>query len=656
MANQKRHSVQMRLRVLSRSLHRSCSVPGTERADGLHTAALAMLFTIAALVPFARADTYAVLVGVNDYRADGVSDLHYAESDVERVRDALARYAGVAEKNMRVLLGRNAGRQDIAMAIKGWLSDKTTAEDTVLFYFSGHGAQIPDDDGDEEDGLDEALWVWDSSKTLGLSLIRDDDLNRWLSALPAENKLVLLDCCHSGTASKTMLYGGNTPKYVAIDASQIVPPSQEEQRVNESELDAVARSTYPERDESIAPATINAATIMELAACRPEQLALESQVLRHGVLTYYVVEGLASAADSDIDGNITLGELHRYTTQQIKEHRYLQAPQLHGQDSANFIVARVADRRDTASVERAAPSPVDDSLAVNIEVTLADDIEQKTSPGVLDQLSQTGADYLAGLRNVRVVGSDQAPDATILLNAAIDSQEGESDKTLTIALRGQLTITGRYIDHRAGSSDTAYFLKGVDTHDVGQVASRLLDALVPRLSAAVAHNAMTSLRNLDASMRLALTGPDHLDIGDTLELTIQPTQDCYVVLVDVATDGSLHVLFPNSFAPDNFVRAGQRVHIPSNAWRMRIGGPPGIEVIKAIATTQPIALGDISLSAMQAEQVYELAAGATPDTMQRLAEILRSYPVSDWAVESIAFVVGSWTYGSKDPLELNALE
>jgi metacaspase-1 len=65
-------------------------------------------------------------------------------------------------------------------------------------HYSGHGTQIPDDDGDEADGMDEALCPVDY-QTEGM--IRDDDIYRELVAtLPAGCRLtVLMDCCHSGT-------------------------------------------------------------------------------------------------------------------------------------------------------------------------------------------------------------------------------------------------------------------------------------------------------------------------------------------------------------------------------------------------------------------------------------------------------------------------
>ena len=65
---------------------------------------------------------------------------------------------------------------------------------TVFFHYSGHGTQVRDTDGDEEDGQDEAVF------TKNGKLITDDEINAVLQSFPRHKKLYLIfDCCHSGT-------------------------------------------------------------------------------------------------------------------------------------------------------------------------------------------------------------------------------------------------------------------------------------------------------------------------------------------------------------------------------------------------------------------------------------------------------------------------
>jgi metacaspase-1 len=64
----------------------------------------------------------------------------------------------------------------------------------IWFVYSGHGAQVRDRNGDEIDGLDEAI------VTFELETILDDELNLIFSHLNGKPKTYLIyDCCHSGT-------------------------------------------------------------------------------------------------------------------------------------------------------------------------------------------------------------------------------------------------------------------------------------------------------------------------------------------------------------------------------------------------------------------------------------------------------------------------
>jgi len=72
--------------------------------------------------------------------------------------------------------------------------------DLFFFFYSGHGNPMPDQDGDEEDGSDEAMCLpfADGNCNEG-SWLRDDDFSEAVAAVSAGSKLMILDCCHSGT-------------------------------------------------------------------------------------------------------------------------------------------------------------------------------------------------------------------------------------------------------------------------------------------------------------------------------------------------------------------------------------------------------------------------------------------------------------------------
>ena len=70
----------------------------------------------------------------------------------------------------------------------------TSGVDTLFFQYSGHGTQVRDDNGDEEDGKDEALY------SVNNTIIRDDDILVQVKKVRKGVLLVLVfDACHSGT-------------------------------------------------------------------------------------------------------------------------------------------------------------------------------------------------------------------------------------------------------------------------------------------------------------------------------------------------------------------------------------------------------------------------------------------------------------------------
>ena len=68
----------------------------------------------------------------------------------------------------RLFVNAQATKDQIREMITEWLPSATRPGDTVFFFFSGHGSQIPDDDGDEKDGLDEVLNPYDD---MGLCIL-----------------------------------------------------------------------------------------------------------------------------------------------------------------------------------------------------------------------------------------------------------------------------------------------------------------------------------------------------------------------------------------------------------------------------------------------------------------------------------------------------
>ena len=99
------------------------------------------------------AEQRALLVGVGKYSIPGI-DLPGIDLDLERMHDTL-NLMGFDDSQIHSLLDDKATSKNIVREFEIWLKQGVKAEDRVIFYFSGHGSNTPDLNGDEADGVDE---------------------------------------------------------------------------------------------------------------------------------------------------------------------------------------------------------------------------------------------------------------------------------------------------------------------------------------------------------------------------------------------------------------------------------------------------------------------------------------------------------------------
>lgn len=142
----------------------------------------------------------ALLVGVKDVSMGGLG----CERDVDNMAKVLS---GAGEYTINILKTELATASTILACIKAAASTLVSG-DMFVFYFSGHGSQKPDTNGDEADGMDETLCTYASE-------ITDDQLaKRWKRFAAGVRIVMLSDCCHSGTNSdlkrKPINFAGKT--------------------------------------------------------------------------------------------------------------------------------------------------------------------------------------------------------------------------------------------------------------------------------------------------------------------------------------------------------------------------------------------------------------------------------------------------------------
>ena len=167
-----------------------------------------MILCALALLPLgAAAEQRALLVGVGRYVLPGI-DLPGIDLDLERMHETLNRM-GFTDAQIHTLTNDDATSSRVLAEMDGWLRQGVKPTDRVVFYFSGHGSQVPDFNGDEDDGVDEVLVTHDmqrgrkNGKATLLGVVVDDDIDTEIAKNPSRNVLLVVDACHSGTVSRS---------------------------------------------------------------------------------------------------------------------------------------------------------------------------------------------------------------------------------------------------------------------------------------------------------------------------------------------------------------------------------------------------------------------------------------------------------------------
>lgn len=167
----------------------------------------------------------ALLIGISYYKNRNIRILPGIELDIKKMKRLLESKGF----HVTILLNKEATYQNVVNALENYRD--LSSNDSFIFYDSSHGTQVADNNGDEDDGLDEAYVLYDANLENEKGLLIDDELNRLLSYIPAK-KLTISDACHSGTIYKG-LYRDFVTKFTPIsrdfkfihkDTARIIEP------------------------------------------------------------------------------------------------------------------------------------------------------------------------------------------------------------------------------------------------------------------------------------------------------------------------------------------------------------------------------------------------------------------------------------------------
>jgi len=173
-----------------------------------------MVLALCALASPVRAEQRALIVGVGRYDLPEIN-LPAIELDVDAMHQML-NLMGFEDRQIHILQDEAATSTAVINEFSGWLRQGVQPNDRVVFYFSGHGSNVPAFEGDEDNDLSQVLVTHDVKRvrergkpTLS-GVIIDTRISQLLAAIPSKNILFIVDSCHSGTVTRDIVLGNHS--------------------------------------------------------------------------------------------------------------------------------------------------------------------------------------------------------------------------------------------------------------------------------------------------------------------------------------------------------------------------------------------------------------------------------------------------------------
>lgn len=569
----------------------------------------------------------ALLIGIDAYASRELPDLRGAGNDIELVANLLTTRFGF--RDVRMLRDAEATRSGIEQAFAGLARD-AGPRDVVLVHYSGHGAQVADRNGDEADRLDETLVPHDG-RMPGVRDIVDDELQAWLSRIRSRRLIVVLDSCHSGTATRH-----SNPHLVARNASidtrsalyDIVPTPATASVELEQDRSLIVFSAAAADEPALGGlidgsyfglftrALVRAVSQSDPSMTARETLERASQHYRDIVAKLGAraatpqLEGVAQHLDEPLFGKLgaSLAARLPYADVKVQGHaiRIVRGLALGGAVGSRWAVfgsgdgefapgTAVAQARVHAIVgddslltmewlePGTARSALDGARAIAITPSLEETIpvrveaEPERRRGIVSLLRER-------LPDVRIVGTTQFAryviverlDDFLLLDAS-----GNHVLERALSIEEVVRIVGRTMNATTllavdnAMSEMRLDIRAVQQGGAGEASTMPERSIVD--APGVGFERFRG-RGPDTTRYRCYRGEgDEPSLANSLQLAVRSNEDCYLTVASVDAVGQVSLLFPLSRANPNFlphghIRADQTVLIPDSVSRRNRSG------------------------------------------------------------------------------------
>lgn len=250
---------------------------------------------------------YALIFGVEKYEDPGFGSVTYAERDATEVANALLDL-GYDAADVTVILNEKATKTTIEYEITE-LAHRATKDDTVLFFFAGHGYTY---------GGENFLVATDSRRGgIPKTFVSLRDMFEAFAGSHCAQVMFFLDCCHSGM------------------------------KTTDEGRDVLEMMSHEELKAYFAEAEFR----VVFSSCDKGEKSYPSHDYKHGYWTYHLLRALRGEETGvlDKDGRLRSTHLQDYLRSEVPKQvalkstdRRSQNPKMYGDVSGSFIIADLA--------------------------------------------------------------------------------------------------------------------------------------------------------------------------------------------------------------------------------------------------------------------------------------------------------------------------
>lgn len=306
------------------------AVNGSIGRTALGLAAAAVLGGLTACqLPSAPTDRYAIVIGIDKYAIAAPCLL--SDNDAYDMAALLAKSGWSIYSTMISAdpnYNNNSGvvstptlptKSAIQSVLASFASSHPNAS-SILVYYSGHGAL--------EGGL-AYVCPYDTSFDLSQlsqpampsSMISIQELDSWINAIPAANRMLILDSCYSGgfvsagasIDATPQAYYGQTVQTTLTTAMANQAQLFSEAISAQSDPSIMTLSAAGSQEESFGDVASDSNGQVLYDQSTGLMLGVLSRYASNGVFTWFLINAYSdSAADTDHDGLVTMTEVYRY--------------------------------------------------------------------------------------------------------------------------------------------------------------------------------------------------------------------------------------------------------------------------------------------------------------------------------------------------------